>query len=249
MKSNINAIVVTNDSHHIVCDIPFYVRENNNTWKRVVILNKSTSIITGFRPILKFDLEVSECEEPKTGYRVVPKSNLPENDAEEMETLASQKDLDSADLYKLFDFIRFIRYMYGTIRIGISDKWEYAIPFDDNSKLYLSQSRYRMMICCEWNGGTYAFDAYGRRYILNYRIDDGIDLNIDEDFKLINVSVITPIEYSIFPEPCKNFKADRKKTKELLKNIKEAIPGSKPFMLCVDEASDSNIISFAYALR
>ena len=104
------------------------------------------------------------------------------------------------------------------------------------------------MICCEWNGGTYAFDEYGKRYILNYRID-GFDLNIDEDFKLVNVSVIPPIQYSIFPEPCKNFKADRKKTKELLKNIKEAIPGSKPFMLCLDEASDSNINSYAYALR
>jgi hypothetical protein len=105
-----------------------------------------------------------------------------------------------------------------------------------------------MMICCEWNGGTYAFDEYGKRYILNYRID-GFDLNIDEDFKLVNVSVIPPIQYSIFPEPCKNFKADRKKTKELLKNIKKAIPGSKPFMLCVDEASDSTINSYAYALR
>lgn len=248
MKSNINAIVVTNENHSIICDIPFYVRENNNVWKRVTILNKSESLIAGFRPILKFDLEVSECKEPKTGYRVVPKYHLPENDAEEIETLTSQKDLDSKDLYKIFDFIRIITYMYGTIRIKISDKWEYAIPFNYNSKQYLSQSRYRMMICCEWNGGTYAFDAYGRRYILNYHID-GFDLNIDEDFKLVNVSVIPPIQYSIFPEPCKNFKADRKKTKELLKNIKKAIPGSKPFMLCVDEASDSNINSYAYALR
>lgn len=239
MKSNINAIVVTNDSHHIICDIPFYVRENN-TWKCVTILNKSASMIAGFRPIPKFDLEVSECKEPKTGYRVVPKYRLPENDVEEMETLTSQKDLDSNDLYKIFDFIRIITCMYDTINIIISDEWEYVIPFDYNNN--------RMMICCEWNGGTYAFDEYGKRYILNYRID-GFDLNIDEDFKLVNVSVIPPIQYSIFPEPCKNFKADRKKTKELLKNIKKAIPGSKPFMLCVDEASDSTINSYAYALR
>lgn len=239
MKSNINAIVVTNDSHHIICDIPFYVRENN-TWKCVTILNKSASMIAGFRPIPKFDLEVSECKEPKTGYRVVPKYRLPENDVEEMETLTSQKDLDSNDLYKIFDFIRIITCMYDTISIIISDEWEYVIPFDYNNN--------RMMICCEWNGGTYAFDEYGKRYILNYRID-GFDLNIDEDFKLVNVSVIPPIQYSIFPEPCKNFKADRKKTKELLKNIKKAIPGSKPFMLCVDEASDSTINSYAYALR
>lgn len=240
MKSNINAIVVTNDSHHIICDIPFYVRENN-TWKCVTILNKSASMIAGFRPIPKFDLEVSECKEPKTGYRVVPKYRLPENDVEEMETLTSQKDLDSNNLYKIFDFIRIITCMYDTINIIISDEWRYAIPFDYNNNRM-------MMICCEWNGGTYAFDEYGKRYILNYRID-GFDLNIDEDFKLVNVSVIPPIQYSIFPEPCKNFKADRKKTKELLKNIKEAIPGSKPFMLCLDEASDSNINSYAYALR
>lgn len=239
MKTNINAIVVTDDSRHIFCNIPFFVRENNNTWKRVTILNKSASMIAGFRPIPKFDLEVSECKEPKTWYRVVPKYR-PVNDAEEMMPLTSQKDLDSTDLYKIFDFIRNITCMYDTISIFISDEWEYAIPFDDNSN--------RMMICCEWNHQTYAFDAYGRRYILKYQIDD-IDLNIDEDFKLINVSVITPIDYSIFPEPCKNFKADREKTKELLKNIKEAIPGSKPFMLCVDDSSDSTINSFAYALR
>lgn len=244
---NINAIVVTNDSHSILSDIPFYVRENNNSWKRVTILNKSESLISGFIPILKFDLEVSECEEPKTGYRVVPKYRS-ENDVEEMESLTSKKDLNSGDLCKIFDFISRLRYMYGTIRICISDKWEYAIPFDYNREQYLSQSRYRMMICCEWNGGTYAFDKYGRRYILKYHID-GFDLNIDNDFKLINVSAIPPIEYSIFPEPCKNFKADREKTKELLKNIKEAIPGSKPFMLCVDKASDSTINSYAYALR
>lgn len=240
MKGNINAIVVTDDSRHIFCNIPFYVREGN-TWKSVTILNKSASIISGFRPMPKFDLVVSECGEPKTGYRVVSKHRLPENDVEEMEPLASQKDLDSRDLCKTFDFIKVITLMYDTISLGISDKWEYAIPFDDSSNRM-------MMICCEWNHQTYAFDEYGRRYILNYHID-GIDLNIDEDFKLINVSVIPPIEYSIFPEPCKNFKADRKKTKELLKNIKEAIPGSKPFMLCVNEASDSTINSYAYALR
>ena len=239
MKANINAIVVTNDSHRIICDVPFYVRENNtNRWKRVVIINKSASLIAGFRPMPKFDLEVSECGEPKTGYRVVPKYR-PENDEEEMGPLASQKDLDSRDLCKTFAFIKVITIMYDTISLGISDKWEYAIPFDDNSN--------RMMICCEWNHQTYSFDEYGRRYILKYHID-GIDLNIDEDFKLINVSVIPPIEYSIFPEPCKNFKADREKTKELLKNIKEVIPGSKPFLLCVDEA-DSTINSYAYALR
>ena len=247
MKSNINAIVVPNDTHRIACDTPFYVRENN-TWKCVTILNKSASMIAGFRPTPKFDLEVSECEEPKTGYRVVPKYRLPENDVEEMETLTSQKGLNIFEIYKIFDFIKIITRMYGTISIVIDDEWEYAIPFDYNREQYLSQSRYRMMICCEWNGGTYAFDEYGKRYILNYHIDN-FDLNIDEDFKLINVSAITPIQYSIFPEPCKNFKADRKKTKELLKNIKEAIPGSKPFMLCVDEASDSTINSYAYALR
>lgn len=240
MKTNINAIVVTNDSHLITCGIPFYVRENT-TWKHVTILNKSSSLIAGFRPIPKFDLEVSECDEPKTGYRIVPKYRLSENDVEEMEPLTSQKDLDSTDLYKIFDFIILISRMYDTIIIDISDEWEYAIPFDDNNNRM-------MMICCEWNGGTYAFDEYGKRYILNYHIDC-IDLNIDEDFKLINVSVIPPIQYSIFPEPCKNFKADRKKTKELFKNIKKAIPGSKPFMLCVDESSDSTINSYAYALR
>lgn len=247
MKGNINAIVVPNDSHRIACDTPFYVRENN-TWKCVTILNKSTSMITGFRPTPKFDLEVSECKEPKTGYRVVPKYRLPENDVKEMEPLTSQKGLNIFEIYKIFDFIKIITRMYGTISIVIDDKWEYVIPFDYSREQYLSQSRYRMMICCEWNGGTYAFDEYGKRYILNYHIGN-FDLNIDEDFKLINVSVITPIQYSIFPEPCKNFKADRKKTKELLKNIKEAIPGSKPFMLCLDEASDSAINSYAYALR
>lgn len=240
MKYNINAIVVPNDSHIIKCDNPFYVRENN-TWKCVTILNKSASMIAGFKPIPKFDLKVFECKEPNFGYHVVPKYRLPENDVEEMETLTSQKDLNSDDLYKIFDFIILISRMYDTIIIDISDEWEYVIPFDDNSNRM-------MMICCEWNGGTYAFDEYGRRYILKYQINN-IDLNIDEDFKLINVSVIPPIEYSIFPEPCKNFKADREKTKELLKNIKEAIPGSKPFMLCVDEASDSTINSYAYALR
>ena len=240
MKYNINAIVVPNDSHIIKCDNPFYVRENN-TWKCVTILNKSASMIAGFKSIPKFDLKVFECKEPNFGYHVVPKYRLPENDVEEMETLTSQKDLDSDDLYKIFDFIILISRMYDTIIIDISDEWEYAIPFDDNSNRM-------MMICCEWNGGTYAFDEYGRRYILKYQINN-IDLNIDEDFKLINVSVIPPIEYSIFPEPCKNFKADRKKTKELLKNIKEAIPGSKPFMLCVDDTSDSNINTYAYALR
>ena len=240
MKYNINAIVVPNDSHIIKCDNPFYVRENN-TWKCVTILNKSASMIAGFKPIPKFDLKVFECKEPNFGYHVVPKYRLPENDVEEMETLTSQKDLDSDDLYKIFDFIILISRMYDTIIIDISDEWEYAIPFDDNSNRM-------MMICCEWNGGTYAFDEYGRRYILKYQINN-IDLNIDEDFKLINVSVIPPIEYSIFPEPCKNFKADRKKTKELLKNIKEAIPGSKPFMLCVDDSSDSTINTYAYALR
>lgn len=236
MKTNINAIVVTGSSRHITCGIPFYVRENT-TWKCVTILNKSASLIAGFKPMPKFDLEVSECGEPKTGYRVVPKYRL--ND-EETEPLRSQKDLDSRDLCKTFGFIKIITLMYDTISLGISNEWEYAIPFDDNSN--------QMMICCEWNGGTYAFDEYGKRYILKYHIN-AIDLNIDEDFKLINVSVITPIQYSIFPEPCKNFKADRKKTKELLKNIKEAIPGSKPFMLCLDEASDSTINSYAYALR
>lgn len=240
MKYNINAIVVPNDSHIIKCDNPFYVRENN-TWKCVTILNKSASMIAGFKPIPKFDLKVFECKEPNFGYHVVPKYRLPENDVEEMETLTSQKDLDSDDLYKIFDFIILISRMYDTIIIDISDEWEYAIPFDDNSNRM-------MMICCEWNGGTYAFDEYGRRYILKYQINN-IDLNIDEDFKLINVSVIPPIEYSIFPEPCKNFKADRKKTKELLKNIKEVIPGSKPFMLCVDDSSDSTINTYAYALR
>lgn len=202
MKSNIDAIVVTNSSRHITCGIPFYVRENT-TWKCVTILNKSASLIAGFMPMPKFDLEVSECEEPKTGYRMISKYRLSENDVEEMKTLTSQKDLDSKDLYMIFDFIRNITCMYDTIAITISDEWEYVIPFDDNSN--------RMMICCEWNGGTFAFDEYGRRYIiLKYHID-GIDLNIDEDFKLINVSVITPIQYSIFPEPCKNFKADRKR--------------------------------------
>ena len=240
MKANINAIVVTNDSHLINCDIPFYVREGN-TWKCVTILNKSASMITGFKPIPKFDLEVSECKEPKTGYRIVPKYR-PVNDVENMETLTSREDLDSTDLYKIFDFIILISRMYDTIIIDISDEWEYAIlQFDDNSNRM-------MMICCEWNHQAYAFDEYGRRYILKYHIE-GIDLNIDEDFKLINVSVIHPIEYSIFPEPCKNFKADREKTKELLKNIKEAIPGSKPFLLCVDDYSDSTINSYAYALR
>lgn len=199
MKANINAIVVTNDSHRIICDVPFYVRENN-IWKSVTVVNKSASLIAGFKPMPKFDLEVSECKEPKTGYRVVPKYRL---DVEEMEPLASRKDLDSRDLCKTFNFIKVITIMYGTISLGISDKWEYAIPFDDNSNRM-------MMICCEWNHQTYSFDEYGRQYILKYRIDT-IDLNIDEDFKLINVSVIPPIEYSVFPEPCKNFKADRKK--------------------------------------
>lgn len=242
MKANINAIVVTDDSRHITCGIPFYVRENNNTWKRVTILNKSASMIAGFRPIPKFDLEVSECKEPKTWYRVVPKYRLPENDVEEMETLASKKDLDSADLCKIFDFIRVITCMYDTISIVISDEWDYAIPFDDNNN--------RMMICCEWNGGTYAFDEYGKRYILNYRIDDGIDLNIDEDFKLINVSTITQIQYyKYFPKSCVKRKADREKIKDLLKNIKEAIPGSKPFILCMIDTPDPTINTYAYALR
>lgn len=239
MKTNINAIVVTDSSRHITCGIPFYVRENT-TWKRVTILNKSASLIAGFKLMPKFDIEVSECGEPKTGYRVVPKYHLPENDAEEMRPLTSQKDLDSRDLCKTFDFINIITLMYDTISLDISAKWEYAIPFDYNSNW--------MMICCEWNHRTYAFDEYGRRYALNYIID-GFDLNIDDDFKLINVSTIAPLQFFIFPEPCKNFKADREKTKELLKNIKEAIPGSKPFMLCVDEASDSIINSYAYALR
>ena len=237
MQSNINAIVVTNDSRLINCGIPFYIRENK-TWKCVTILNKSASMIAGFKPIPKFDLEISECKEPKTGYRLVPKYRL---NVEEMEPLRSRKNLDCTDLHKIFDFIVLISRVYDNIILDISDEWEYAIPFDDNSNRM-------MMICCEWNHQTYAFDAYGKRYILKYRIDD-IDLNIDEDFKLINVSVIPPIEYSIFPEPCKNFKADRKKTKELLKNIKEAIPGSKPFMLCVDDSSDSTINTYAYALR
>ena len=130
--------------------------------------------------------------------------------------------------------------MYDTISLDISDEWEYAIPFDYDSNW--------MMICCEWNGRSYAFDEYGRRYALIYHIDD-FDLNIDDDFKLINVSTIAPLQFSIFPEPCKKFKADREKTKELLKNIKEAIPGSKPFMLCVDDSSDSTINTYAYALR
>lgn len=239
MKYNINAIVVPNDSHIIKCDNPFYVRENN-TWKCVTILNKSASMIAGFKPIPKFDLKVFECKEPNFGYHVVPKYRLPENDVEEMETLTSQKDLDSDDLCKTFDFIKIITLMYDTISLGISDEWEYAIPFDYDSNW--------MMICCEWNGRSYAFDEYGRRYALIYHID-GFDLNIDDDFKLINVSTIVPLQFSIFPEPCKKFKADREKTKELLKNIKEAIPGSKPFMLCVDDSSDSTINTYAYALR
>ena len=239
MKYNINAIVVPNDSHIIKCDNPFYVRENN-TWKCVTILNKSASMIAGFKPIPKFDLKVFECKEPNFGYHVVPKYRLPENDVEEMETLTSQKDLDSDDLCKTFDFIKIITLMYDTISLGISDEWEYAIPFDYDSNW--------MMICCEWNGRSYAFDEYGRRYALIYHID-GFDLNIDDDFKLINVSTIAPLQFSIFPEPCKKFKADREKTKELLKNIKEAIPGSKPFMLCVDDSSDSTINTYAYALR
>ena len=239
MKYNINAIVVTGSSRHITCGIPFYVRENT-TWKCVTILNKSASLIAGFKPMPKFDLEVSECGEPKTGYRIVSKHRLPENDVEEMGPLASQKDLDSRDLCKTFDFIKIITLMYDTISLGISDEWEYAIPFDYNSNW--------MMICCEWNGRSYAFDEYGRRYALIYHID-GFDLNIDDDFKLINVSTIAPMQFSIFTEPCKKFKADREKTKELLKNIKEAIPGSKPFMLCVDDSSDSTINTYAYALR
>lgn len=238
MKFIINAIVVSDTSHRITCGIPFYVRENT-TWKRVTILNKTASLIAGFKPIPCFDLEVSECEEPKRGYRMVLKYRLSENDVEKLEPLTSQKDLDSVSLYKIFDFIK-ISIMHDTISIIISNKWEYAIPFDYHTD-------HMMMLCCEWHNRTYAFDEYGRRYALIYNID-GIDLNVDEDFKLINVSTITPTQYFTFPEPCKNFKADRKKTKELLKNIREAIPGSKPFILNVKE-SVSSINSYAYALR
>lgn len=245
MKSNINVIVVTNDSHLITCGIPFYVRENT-TWKHVTILNKSSSLIAGFRPIPKFDLEVSECDEPKTGYRIVPKYRLSENDVEEMEPLTSQKDLDSTDLYKIFDFIKSITRMYDTINIVISDKWAYTIPFDYNGFDYDSN---RLMICCELNHQTFAFDEYGRQHPLNYLID-GMDLNIDEDFKLINVSIITQIQYyKYFPKSCVKRKADREKIKDLLKNIKEAIPGSKPFILCMIDTPDSTINTYAYALR